>query len=175
MEHRLTTRFLFVSLLLLVPVFAAAEEDREMGAVTYGEGVTLSESTPISEIHAHPGKYVGKVVRVEGRIVDACQKRGCWMELAGDRDFQSVRVKVDDGVIVFPADCPGRWGIAEGELQRIELTLEQTRKMAQHQCEEEGTEKTFDPQSITEPAVIYQVHATGAVIEDRPAGEKENG
>jgi len=145
----------------------SAKTQAPQDAKTYGEGLTLQESTPISSIYAHPDRYVDKEVRVEGRIVGVCKKRGCWMELAGDQDFQSLKVKVEDGVIVFPADSKGRYGTAQGVLKKIELSLEQTRKMAQHECEE--NKKAFDPESVTEAAVIYQIQATGAVIDDRPA------
>ena len=53
---------------------------------TYGKGVGKAEEVKIAELIAHPDKYVGKAVRVEGVIVDVCTKAGCWMDLATDAE-----------------------------------------------------------------------------------------
>ena len=153
-------------------LFSASSSATAGDAKKYGDGVELEESMKISALLMFPDGYVGKTVRVEGRIVGVCAKRGCWMELAGDREFESMRIKVDDGVIVFPADAKGQYAIAEGEFMKIELSLEQTRSYYAHQAQEQGTE--FDPESVTEVMVIYQIKGTGATIEDRPAKSKDD-
>ena len=51
----------------------------------YGKGVTLTEATAVSAILDNPDTYLGKMVRVEGMIIEVCAKRGCWMYVAGDR------------------------------------------------------------------------------------------
>jgi hypothetical protein len=157
---------LVLLILLLVPGAAAAGDEAETlkDLGTYGEGVTLEESVPISAIHADPLEYVDTVVRVEGRIVDVCRKRGHWMELAGDEEFQSLRIEVEPGVIVFPADSTGRWAVVEGDLRKREYSLEETRHLAMHKAIEAGEEESFDPESVTEPLVLYVLEATGAVI-----------
>ena len=76
---------------------------------TFGSGVTLKETTRISQILDAPEKYLGQKVLVEGRVVDVCKKRGCWMEIASDKEFQTIRVKVNDGEIVFPLEAKGIW------------------------------------------------------------------
>lgn len=156
--------FAGLMIVLLIPALAIADE-----AKSYGEGVELEESVPISVILATPDEYVGETVRVEGRIVGVCKKRGCWMELAGDEEFQSMRIKVEDGVIVFPYESKGMYAVAEGELVRIDLTMEQTCAMAEAECEAQG--KEFDKAQVKEAGVIYMVKGTGAIIEDRPAEE----
>ena len=84
------------------------------------------------------------------------------MEIAGDEEFQSLRVKVDDGVIVFPMEAKGHRAVAEGVFQKFELTMEQTHAMKKHECEEKGEE--FDATSCTKPGMVYQVAGLGAVI-----------
>ena len=163
-KHRMGGLLATILILTLIPALALADE-----AKSFGEGVTLEESTPVSTILASPDDYVGKTVRIEGRIVGVCKKRGCWMELAGDEEFQSMRIKVEDGVIVFPYESKGMYAIAEGEFVAIDLTMEQTCKLAEAECKEHG--KEFDKSKVTEPTTIYQVKGTGATIEDRPAEE----
>lgn len=132
-------------------------------AATYGKGVTLKETTKISDLIANADKYVGKTVKVEGLITDVCAKRGCWMMIASDKEFQSIRFKVEDGVIVIPMEAKGKKAVAEGTFAKIELTKEQALEHAKHMAEEQG--KPFDPNSVTGPSTIYQLKGTGAVID----------
>nr|MBC8425560.1 DUF4920 domain-containing protein [bacterium] len=73
----------------------------------YGKGVSEGDFTKISTILADPGTYSGKVVRVEGTAVGVCSHRGCWVTLASDKEEETMRVKVKDGVIVFPKEIIG--------------------------------------------------------------------
>ena len=130
---------------------------------TYGKGVAAGDVVAVSELIAHPEAYVGKTVRVEGLITDVCPKRGCWMNLAGDKEFQTIRIKVDDGVIVFPMDAKGRHAVAEGVFTKIDITPEQAIEHARHLAEEKG--EKFDAAKAKDlPTVVYQIQGTGAVI-----------
>ncbi len=129
----------------------------------YGEGVGKGQSVKVSELLARPGDWVGKHVRVEGLITDVCPKRGCWMEIASDREFETIRFKVEDGVIVIPMVAKGKRAEAEGIFTKIEITREQALAHAKHLAEEKG--ETFDPEKAGNlPTVIYQLQGTGAVI-----------
>ena len=111
----------------------------------------MSDAAPVklSELMAKPNDYVGKVVKVEGLVTEVCPKRGCWINVAGDKEFQTIKVKVEDGVIVFPLTDKGKKVVAEGTLKKMELTKEQAIERAKHEAEEKGT--SFDPASITGP------------------------
>ncbi len=85
------------------------------------------------------------------------------MNVAGDKEFQSIRIKVDDGEIVFPLDAKGKHAVAEGVFSKIELSKEQALEHAKHQAEEKG--EKFDEATAKDlPTVIYQIQGTGAVI-----------
>jgi hypothetical protein len=129
----------------------------------YGKGINLQETTPISKIYDDPGTYVGKTVKVEGLIVDVCSTRGCWMSIASDRAFETLRIKVTDGEIVFPITARGRKSAVQGTVQEISMTREQAIEFKKHQAEESGN--PFDPASVTGAVKLYQIKATGAVIE----------
>lgn len=145
---------------VLVTVFA-------MGALAekkFGAGAKFSDAIPMSKIMKTPEAYVGKEVTVSGLIVDVCAKRGCWMQLTTDYQSEKVRIKVNDGEMVFPLESRGKKAAAKGEFKKMTLTLEQTKSFLEHQAEE--NKKKFDPASVKEPMVVYQVQATGAVIEE---------
>jgi hypothetical protein len=128
----------------------------------YGKPLTVKETTKVSEIIAHPEKYDGKKVRVEGSVVDVCSKRGCWIKLASDREFESILFKVEDGVIVFPMEAKGKTAIAEGVVSVKNATVEQQIEQGKKQAEESGT--TFDPSTVKGPKTTVRIMGDGAVI-----------
>ena len=132
--------------------------------LTFGDQVIKNEVTLISDILASPTQYLDKDVTVKGTIVGVCEKRGCWVDLASDARFQKLRLKVQDGEMVFPMHAKGRDAIATGKLYAIDLNIEQTQRHLARLAERNG--ETFDPASVTEGMAIYQVEPTGVTILD---------
>jgi hypothetical protein len=130
---------------------------------TFGAGVKLSSSTPISAILAEPKKFAGQTVRVEGMVTDVCEMRGCWFEMAGEKPGEKLRFKVTDGEMVFPMEGKGKHAVAEGVVVVKDLSLEDTRAMEVEEAREHGD--TLDPQTITTPKSIVRLDGTGAVFE----------
>jgi Domain of unknown function (DUF4920) len=156
MHQRVLCFGLLLMVLAAVPVVRAGE--------SYGTGVKVAEATPISKILADPDAYVGKTVRIEGKVLDVCPMKGCWMELAGEEGKESLKVKVDDGVIVFPVTSKGKLAVAEGTVEAIPMTKEKYVAWLEHLAEERG--EKFDAASVGEgPFRILQLKGTGARID----------
>ena len=153
-----------LALLAVVAACSAPEPEPEPAYTQYGDALTLTEATSVSAILAEPDAYVGQQLRIEGTVVEVCQVQGCWIAVAGENEGERLRVKVEDGVIVFPQTATGRHARVEGVMEKLELTMEQALAQAQHHAEENGLE--FDPASVTGPEVIYQLRGLGAEIED---------
>lgn len=152
-----TVLFAFVlSLIFNVNGFAS-------GTKRYGKKLTLKDTTKVSKILETPEKFVGKKVLISGLIVDVCKMRGCWIDLASDKKFEKIRVKVNDGEIVFPITAKGQNAVVEGEVEELKLTKEQVIAMKKHQAEENDTE--FDPSTVKSGKTIYRIKGLGAVIE----------
>jgi len=133
------------------------------GGTEYGDGVRAGHSMAISELLADPESYVDKDVQVEGVIIDVCSKMGCWIEIAAsEKSSDSIRLKVEDGVMVFPGEIQGRWAQARGRLHKMELTEVRARARAEHFAEEQGEE--FDPETIQGPQTIYQIDGSGVMV-----------
>ncbi len=129
----------------------------------FGNGVTLSEETAISAIIDTPADYVGKKVKVSGLIIDVCSTRGCWIYLAGDRDFEKIRIKVTDGEIVFPMEARGKVATVEGVVESMVLTREEVIKRRKHHAEEKGID--FDPASVASGETVLRIRGLGASID----------
>lgn len=129
----------------------------------YGEAPTLVEVTPIGRLLADPDRYVGKTVRIEGQVLDVCPMKGCWMDLG--RDGERIQVKVDDDVIVFPADAKGRVASAQGVVEAVEMDREGYVRYLEHLAEERGEAFDLHAHKIGNgPYRIYRIKGTGAEI-----------
>lgn len=135
----------------------------ECAKKSYGGGVTLAESTPVAVLVDAAEEHVGRKVRVEGTVVDVCEKAGCWMEIRAQEGEQIVKVKVKDGEIVFPTAARGKSAVAEGTFERREMDRAQYVAHLEHLADEQGRE--FDASTLGEgPFRVYQIAGTGAEI-----------
>ena len=123
----------------------------------------MEEVPPVSSILDDPDGWVGRRVLVQGMVVAVCEMRGCWMDIASDREFEKIQIKVDDGVIVFPLSAKGKRALVEGVVERLDLTAEEALEEARRKAEEHGEE--FDPASVTGPQTIYRIRGLGAIVE----------
>jgi hypothetical protein len=65
-----------------------------------------------------------KLCLIEGEILDVCPMMGCWIELKSDEADEMIKVKVNDGEIVFPMEAIGSTAMVEGKVYKLELTHE---------------------------------------------------
>jgi Domain of unknown function (DUF4920) len=142
-------RIIVLGLLILIMSIsmAAAKE------VVYGEGVGEGDFTKVSTILEKPDSFLGKTLRVKGIAVGVCEHRGCWLNLASDKEGETIRIKVADGVIVFPKEILGEVVTVEGVF--TSNTLEATQKKCDRAKEGENV------QCVT----TYQITGSGAVVD----------
>jgi hypothetical protein len=132
--------------------------------VQVGAAVDVDTVTPIAALLAAPSDFAGQVVRVEGEVRGVCTRMGCWIDL-GDEAGNRVRVKVEDGVLVFPADSVGKPATAQGTVTIQEMAREQYVAWQQHLVEEGG--EPFDESTVGPgPIEVVQIAGTGATIGD---------
>lgn len=125
----------------------------------YGAGVTLDQAVPIAKLMANPADYMGKKVRVDGVITGVCKMRGCWMQVTDD-EGNGVRIKVEDGVIVFPATSMGHQASAEGVFEGKPVAAEEKKHQGGGKDEHEACD------SKPQGEMLYFIEGTGAVIQD---------
>lgn len=138
---------------LIVAAVVAAVVGVSAEEIKLGAGVTLKESTPIAALAKAPKDFVGKTVRIDGVATAVCAEMGCWMAVApeGDTSGTTVRLKVEDGVIVFPMSAKGKKVSAEGVFEAV---------AAGDAKEAAGEHAKQDPKASQE----YQIKTTGAII-----------
>lgn len=132
-------------------------------AKKYGKPLTMTETTKISDIYAAPDTFNGKRVKVQGPVVDVCEMKGCWIAIGSDKEFQTLRFKVDDGVIVFPMDAKGLTATVEGVLTVATESEAEQIEHGEHMAKEKGT--TFDPKTVKGPKTTIMIKGEGAEIQ----------
>jgi len=143
-------RVLMCAAILTAATTMMAAQETKLGA-----GVTLKEATPLSALIEKPAEFVGKTVRVDGIATAVCEEMGCWLALSADgaKDSKTVRLKVEDGEIVFPISAKGKNVSAEGVFEEIGGADAHAKQAAgEHAKHDAAASKT------------YQIKATGAVI-----------
>jgi len=131
-------------------------------AKTFGVEADMSKLVAISTVLDNPGNYLNKDITVKGTIVSVCKKRGCWMTLASDKKFQTLRIKVKDGEMVFPLTAQGKKAFATGRLIGIELDKKKAIAYLSHMAKE--ADEPFDESSVTTGITIYQLTPIGVSI-----------
>ncbi len=160
----------------LVALVAGSAAGGDGGETTYGEGLTIRDAVPISRLIGEPEAFVGQKVRVDGVITGVCKKRGCWIQVTNPDTGEGIRIKVEDGVIVFPYEAMGQPVSAEGIFEAVPLTPEQAAaRSAQEQQQASHTHPPGEPCDKGLPAktgcdapvqnnTVYLIRGTGAVI-----------
>jgi hypothetical protein len=92
----------------------AAAATAEAGPQHFGEAFTVQETLPAKTLLADPSAHVGKTVRVEGRIADVCQKKGCWLVLTDEE--KNLRVTMKDHAFGVDMGSAGATAVIEGTL-----------------------------------------------------------
>ena len=123
-----------------------------------GAGVVLDQPTPIADIVKNPEAFVGMTIRVDGTATAVCEHMGCWMAVSqtDKADSPTVRLKVEDGVIVFPVSAKGKAVSAQGTFERIQADDVEGNEAASEHAKHEAR-----PQAAT---AKYQLKATGAIV-----------
>jgi hypothetical protein len=153
-----------VTILLLIAIAINAGDDKN-----YGKELTLEETTKVSQILEKPAEYEGKVVLIEGTVVNVCEKRGCWMEISGDKEFETIKVKVNDGEIIFPMEAKGKTALVQGEVYSFVPEVESECSEEEHKdgdkkegCESEKKEDGCCSKDKVKK--VYQIKGHGAII-----------
>jgi len=133
------------------------------GEKKLGAPLTLKTPMTVDALVASQESLAGKTVQVKGKVVEVCEMMGCWTNLVSETGAM-MRVKVNDGEIVFPKGHVGKMAVAEGTLKKLTLSKEQVIARAKHEAEEQG--RKFDPAAVKGGAIIYQIQGTGALLLD---------
>ena len=116
-------------------------------------GSVLDEAAPLVALADVGAANVGETIRVEARVSQVCQKKGCFF-IAVDGDV-TVRVSFKDYGFFVPTDVSGKRVTFVGEVVEKELTQEQ----AEHFAADMG-----EASAAVAPGKTYEIVATAVTV-----------
>ncbi len=92
-----------------------------------GEKLKGLPKVELAALLKDPSASEGKAVTLEGKVRKACEKKGCWMELASEAKGPGVRVTFKDYGFFVPLDAAGSRVKIEGVISLKELSEERVK------------------------------------------------
>ncbi len=126
----------------------------------YGDKISPEGAIKAEKIKETLGSNDSLSMKVEGKIVDVCQKKGCWMELALN-DGENIRVTFKDYGFFVPKDAGGKTVIIDGYAYNDTTTVAELRHYA-----EDGGKSKEEIEKINEPEMSVSFEAHGVIIKD---------
>ncbi len=160
---------LFISIILMYAGCSKAiEKDIDTANISSENfGIEISDNviSPMTELFNNADSYLDKNVIIQGKIVDVCPMKGCWIEVKDFDSEKSIRVKVKDGEIVFPENSKNKEVLVEGIFSKLDFTEEQAIQWKIHLAEEKGIELTSEDIELDASDLVeYRIKGLGAQI-----------
>ncbi|MBL7839963.1 MAG: DUF4920 domain-containing protein [Cyclobacteriaceae bacterium] len=125
---------------------------------TFGESVTADNASAIAELPNLLGDKPMADVKVSGKVLDVCPKKGCWMTLEMP-DKSTVLVKFKDYGFFVPLELIGKTVVLEGQAKKIETSVAELKHYA-----EDAKKSKEEIEAITEPKKEIRLTANGVLV-----------
>ncbi len=127
----------------------------------FGEEVKPGDVKPAAKMEAAMGDKKTVDMKIQGKVVDVCKKKGCWMTLEmpnGD----PMRVTFKDYAFFMPMDIVGKKVVLDGLAKKQTISVETLRHYA-----EDAKKSPEEVAKITDPKKELAFEAKGVVILDK--------
>lgn len=148
------------SLFVLVAIVAQAQPPKTSAATgtVFGETISAENATPVAELPALMADKQMADVKLEGKVLDVCPKKGCWLSLEmPDKSITFVKFK-DYGFFV-PLELIGKTVVVEGQAKKIETSVAELKHYA-----EDAKKSKEEIDAITEPKKEIRLTANGVLV-----------
>ncbi len=159
----------FFSIVLIIGLFSCQQTVKKTGDTvqqesqhtgSFGQSPDTQEAVPASQLSGLFSDTDTIDVTLSGDISASCRHSGCWMDLDMGNNAM-IHVTFEDEAFTIPLDAAGKKAIAQGKALRKMIPVE----TLQNYAREDGKSEE-EIASITEPAWIYEMIASGVLIEE---------
>lgn len=98
----------------LEPKAATAETIKPLTQKKFGQPVSETKATALTDLVKEPGKFADQTVRTEGVVSAVCKSMGCWMEIA-DTSGQA-HIKMAGHSFFVPREANGHRAVVQGKV-----------------------------------------------------------
>ncbi|UKT63792.1 DUF4920 domain-containing protein [Pedobacter mucosus] len=127
----------------------------------FGDEVKPGDVKPAAKMEAAMGSDNAVDMKIEGKVIDVCKKKGCWMTLEmpnGD----PMRITFKDYAFFMPMDIVGKKVVLDGVAKKQTISVETLRHYA-----EDAKKTPEEVAKITDPKKELAFEAKGVVILDK--------
>lgn len=127
----------------------------------FGDEVKPGDVKPAAKMEVAMGDKKAVDMKIEGKVIDVCKKKGCWMTLEmpnGD----PMRVTFKDYAFFMPMDIVGKKVVLDGVAKKQTISVETLRHYA-----EDAHKSADEVAKITDPKRELAFEAKGVVILDK--------
>ncbi len=127
---------------------------------SFGEQISEENAMEPLGLNSKLAGYDSLKIKIRTKIIDVCQKKGCWMNVdLGNNEKMTVRFK-DYGFFV-PKDAAGKEVVFEGMAYHDTTSVEDLK----HYAEDAG-KSVEEIEKITQPEVAISFEATAVMIKN---------
>ncbi|WP_293903079.1 DUF4920 domain-containing protein [Sphingobacterium sp. UBA5670] len=126
--------------------------------VKYGKEISASHAISVAKLEKELSKKNAFNGRIEGKVVEVCKKKGCFMTLQRDGE-EPITVRFKDYGFFMPADIIGKTVVIEGIAKKKEVSV----ASLQHAAKDLGKSQTEIDQ-ITQPKKDISIIADGVLV-----------
>ena len=125
----------------------------------YGEKISADNAMPIADAVTQLSKGKDQVDgKIRARIVEVCEKKGCWVKLdLGNGETATVKMK--DYGFFLPLAAKGKTVVIDGEMKMKTTSVAELRHYA-----EDAKKSKEEIEAIKEPKKEVRVMAKGIVV-----------
>jgi len=130
----------------------------ELKGQKFGEAVLPGDVKPVAKMESAMGNKTTADMKIEGKVVDVCKKKGCWMTLEM-ANGEPMRVTFKDYAFFMPMDIVGKKVVLDGVAKKQTISVETLRHYA-----EDAKKSPEEVAKITDPKKELAFEAKGVVI-----------
>lgn len=143
-------------------ISCATEEEQQKEGQVFGAEITANDAISYDQLLKKMKGQDSLAVKVQGKVEEVCQAKGCWMNIVSDDSEQpQMFVKFKDYGFFVPKDIAGRQVIMEGYAYKEVTPVEELR----HYAEDKG-KPAEEIAAITEPKEEFKFMASGVIVLD---------
>ncbi|PIE19449.1 MAG: hypothetical protein CSA65_02125 [Proteobacteria bacterium] len=108
-----------------------SKDDKGRDVLAAGKSMPSAPTAKTATLRAKADTWLGKQVRLRGRVSAQCTKRRRWFAIVDDDSGRTMRV-LTVPVFLPPRQVVGKQVEVVGKLERLELPLKRAQHMAEH-------------------------------------------